>query len=202
MSPCKVWKNNLPRENCPMKNPTSVASYLTRFKARALLWFEKEGNNCPNMSAPILRNPVKADIKSITNQSQWNDWHWGRKILLEWRFFWKYCFWTFWGLYSNLRIRIACVSILEICLKIFDSAQSTGDAHYLGYCIKQIDSILPWVCTLITHRGRQNMERTSVYLPEARSLLLCSYHVLADWHHLYAKLRYQGTDARQNGIFS
>ena len=30
------------------------------------------------------------------------------------------------------------------------------------YCIKQIDSMLPCVCSVIDHRGRQNMVRTSV----------------------------------------
>ena len=30
------------------------------------------------------------------------------------------------------------------------------------YCIKQIDSILPCVCSVIDHRGRQNVVRTSV----------------------------------------
>ena len=56
----------------------------------------------------------------------------------------------------------------------------------LGYCIKQLDSILPWVCTLITHRGRQNVVRTSVTL----------HHVLT------SSVRYHSTDARQNGIYS
>ena len=30
------------------------------------------------------------------------------------------------------------------------------------YCLKQIDSKLPCVCSLIDHRGRQNVVRTSV----------------------------------------
>ena len=30
------------------------------------------------------------------------------------------------------------------------------------YYIKQIDSMLPWVCSVIDHRRRQNVERTSV----------------------------------------
>ena len=30
------------------------------------------------------------------------------------------------------------------------------------YCIKQIDSMLPCICPLIDHRGRQNVVRTSV----------------------------------------
>ena len=58
-----------------------------------------------------------------------------------------------------------------------------------GYCIKQIDFILPWVCTLITHRGRQNMVRTSV------TLLACGSYVLT------SSVRYQSTDARQNEIY-
>ena len=41
-------------------------------------------------------------------------------------------------------------------------ARSRNELKCLGYCIKQIDSILPWVCTLITYRGRQNVVRTSV----------------------------------------
>ena len=41
-------------------------------------------------------------------------------------------------------------------------ARSRNVLKCLGYCIKQIDSILPWVCTLITYRGRQNVVRTSV----------------------------------------
>ena len=42
------------------------------------------------------------------------------------------------------------------------NARSRNVFKCLDYCIKQIDSILPWVCTLITHRGRQNVVRTSV----------------------------------------
>jgi len=30
------------------------------------------------------------------------------------------------------------------------------------YCIKQIDSMLPYVYSVIDHRGRQNVVRTSV----------------------------------------
>ena len=61
-----------------------------------------------------------------------------------------------------------------------------------GYCIKQIDFFLLWVCTLITHRGHQNMVRTSVTL---RAVLLCSYHVLT------SSVRYQSTDVQQNEIY-
>ena len=33
------------------------------------------------------------------------------------------------------------------------------------YYIKQIDSMLPCICSVIDHRGRQNVVRTSVFLP-------------------------------------
>ena len=37
------------------------------------------------------------------------------------------------------------------------------------HCIKQVDSMLSWVCSVIDHRGRQNMVKTSVTLsPTAR----------------------------------
>ena len=33
---------------------------------------------------------------------------------------------------------------------------------FSDHCIKQIDSMLPWVCSVIDHRGRQNVVKTSV----------------------------------------
>ena len=64
------------------------------------------------------------------------------------------------------------------------------------YCMKQIDSILPSDCTLITYRGRQNVVRTSVTLLACgSSVLLRSRHVLA------SSVRYQSTAPRQNGIY-
>ena len=63
------------------------------------------------------------------------------------------------------------------------------------YYIKQIDSMWPCVYSVIDHRGRQNVVRTSVthsaapYVP-----LSCSYHILTSpviyW-----------TDTRQHGIY-
>ena len=59
--------------------------------------------------------------------------------------------------------------------------------HFLRYgatlawssAIKQIDSLLPWVSSVIGHRRRQNMVKTSVmHLPAARVPLLCFYHIL------------------------
>ena len=33
---------------------------------------------------------------------------------------------------------------------------------FSDHCIKQIDSMLPWVCSVIYHRGRQNVVKISV----------------------------------------
>ena len=50
---------------------------------------------------------------------------------------------------------------------------------FSDHCIKQIDSMLPWVCSVIDHRGRQNVVKTSVtHSPAARVPLLCFYHIL------------------------
>ena len=47
------------------------------------------------------------------------------------------------------------------------------------YYIKQIDCKLPCVCSVIDHRGRQNVVRTSVTHSAApRVPLFCSYHIL------------------------
>ena len=47
------------------------------------------------------------------------------------------------------------------------------------YYIKQIDSKLPCVCSVIDHRGRQNVVRTSVIHSAApRMPLFCSYHLV------------------------
>ena len=47
------------------------------------------------------------------------------------------------------------------------------------YFIKQIDSNLPCICSVIDHRGRQNVVKTSVTHSAApRVPLFCSYHIL------------------------
>ena len=56
------------------------------------------------------------------------------------------------------------------------------------YYLKQIDSKLPCVCSVIDHRGRQNVVRTSVPL-------FCSYHILT------FSVIYYWTDAQQLGIY-
>ena len=47
------------------------------------------------------------------------------------------------------------------------------------YYIKQIDSMLPCVCSVIDHRRRQNVVRTLVaHSATPRVPLFCSYHIL------------------------
>ena len=44
---------------------------------------------------------------------------------------------------------------------------------FSDHCIKQIYSMLPWVCSVIDHRGRQNVVKTTVtHSPAARVSLL------------------------------
>ena len=58
------------------------------------------------------------------------------------------------------------------------------------YYIKQIDSMLPCVCSVIDHRGRQNVVRTSVTHSAAPRVPLFLLSVIYYW-----------TDARQLGIY-
>ena len=56
--------------------------------------------------------------------------------------------------------------------------------------------MLPWVCSVIDHRRRQNVVRTSVTHSAApRVPLFCSYHILT------SSVIYYWTDARQHGIY-
>ena len=58
------------------------------------------------------------------------------------------------------------------------------------------NSMLPCVCSVIDHRGRQNVVRTSVTHSAApRVPLFCSYHILT------SSVIYYWTDARQHGIY-
>ena len=58
----------------------------------------------------------------------------------------------------------------QVCVSVF---------FFSDHCIKQIDSMLPWVCSVIDHRGRQNVVKTTVtHSPAARVPLLCFYHIL------------------------
>ena len=64
--------------------------------------------------------------------------------------------------------------------------------HYL----KQIDSKLPSVCSVIDHRGRQNVVRKSgTHSAVPRVPLFCSYHILTSFAIYY------WTDALQLGIY-
>ena len=56
--------------------------------------------------------------------------------------------------------------------------------------------MLPCVCSVIDHRGRQNVVRTSVTHSAApRVPLFCSYHILT------SSVIYYWTDARQHGMY-
>ena len=58
--------------------------------------------------------------------------------------------------------------------------------------------MLPWVCSVIDYRGRQNVVKTSVthaHLPAARAPFLLFYHILT------SSVIYYWTDAQQHGIY-
>ena len=75
----------------------------------------------------------------------------------------------------------------QVCVSVF---------FFSDHCIKQIDSMLPWVCSVIDHRGRQNVVKTTVtHSPAARVPLLCFYDILT------SSVIYYWTDARQHGIY-
>ena len=62
--------------------------------------------------------------------------------------------------------------------------------------LKKIDSKLPCFCSVIDHRGCQNLVRTSVTHSTApRVPLFCSYHILT------SSVIYYWIDARQLGIY-
>ena len=58
----------------------------------------------------------------------------------------------------------------QVCVSVF---------FFSDHCIKQVDSMLPWVCSVIDHRGRQNeVKATVTHSPAARVPLLCFYDIL------------------------
>ena len=64
------------------------------------------------------------------------------------------------------------------------------------YYIKQIDSVLPCVCSVTDQRWHQNVVRTPVtHLAAPCVPLFCSYHILT------SSVIYYWTDARQHGIY-
>ena len=64
------------------------------------------------------------------------------------------------------------------------------------YDIKPIDSKLLCICSVIHHRGRQNVVRTSVTHSAAQRVpLFCSYHILT------SSVMYYCTGAQQLGIY-
>ena len=61
--------------------------------------------------------------------------------------------------------------------------------HSLLYKTKLIDSMLPCICPVIDHRGRQNVVRTSV---THSAIASCA---------TFSSVIYYWTDARQHGIY-
>ena len=55
--------------------------------------------------------------------------------------------------------------------------------------------MLPWVCSVIDHRGRQNVVKTSVTHSPAARVPRCFYYILT------SSVIYYWTDARQHGIY-
>ena len=67
---------------------------------------------------------------------------------------------------------------------------------FADHCIKQIDFMLPWVCSVIYHRRRQNVVKTSVtHASAARVPLPCFYHTLT------SSVTYYWTDPWEHGIY-
>ena len=67
---------------------------------------------------------------------------------------------------------------------------------FFDHCIKQKDSMLLWVCSVIDHRRRQNVIKTSVTHSTAACVpLLCFYNILT------SSLIYYWTDTWQHRIY-
>ena len=87
-----------------------------------------------------------------------------------------------------------CIDIrsLQCYFRVCQSGEVWNKKTY----IKQIDSMLPCVCAVIDHRGRQNVVTTSVtHSAGPRVPLFCSYHILT------SNVIYYWTDAWQRGIY-
>ena len=71
--------------------------------------------------------------------------------------------------------------LAQILEQSFGTRQVCVPVFFLSdHRIKQIDSMLPWVCAVIHHKGRQNVVKTSVtHSPAARVQLHCFYHILS-----------------------
>ena len=51
----------------------------------------------------------------------------------------------------------------QVCVSVF---------FFSDHCIKQIDSMLPWVCSVIDHRWRQNVVKTKKWHTSRRLLFV------------------------------
>ena len=91
---------------------------------------------------------------------------------------------AFWLVLTYDLLEDRCID--DVIIKIF----------LILYYIKQIDSKLPCICSVIDHRGRQNVVRTSVtHLAAPRVPLFCFYCIFT------SSVIYYWTDAWQLGIY-
>lgn len=67
---------------------------------------------------------------------------------------------------------------------------------FLYHYIKQIDSMLPCVCSVIDHRWRQNVVKTKKWHTSRRRVCHCCFY-----HILTSSVIYYWTDPRQHGIY-
>ena len=126
----------------------------------------------------------------------------------QFKFFWTFEFWI-WTNHNSL-LSIATNQFASFCMDIrsrqcyFRVCQSgeiwNKKAFFpyflIFYYIKQINSMLPCVCSVIDHRWRQNVVRTSVTHSAApRVPLFCSYRILT------SSVIYYWKDALQHGIY-
>ena len=65
-----------------------------------------------------------------------------------------------------------------VCIKVakFEIRRLFFPYILILYYIRQIDSMLPYVCSVIDHRGREI--RTVTHSAASRVPLFCSYHIL------------------------
>ena len=112
--------------------------------------------------------------------------------------------------HSNQWDCFICVDnrLLQMAPRVCQSGRSAGqrrlsshiERFFCGslfrYYIKQIVYMLPCVCSVTDHRGRQNVVRTSVTQSAIASCAtFFSYHILT------SSVIYYWTDARQHGIY-
>ena len=85
----------------------------------------------------------------------------------------------------------------RVMFKYFEIKKSFISNSLSRYYIKQIDFMLPCVCSVKDHRRRQNVVRTSVTHSNIASC--ATFFLTIFWRHLH--VIYYWTDARQHGTY-